>query len=301
MQESVFRDEPGRPADPEWLLDRILGELAARRRVDLRAYRREVLKERLAQHLSGPDRIEPEEYLQLLKTDPDECDRLIEALMVRVSRFFRNPIVWEILESWVVPEIIRAKKESGGQEIRIWSAGCASGEEAYSAAITVHRALRFEEREFRVHIFGTDISSSALAGAVRGRYRREDLNRTRLGIIDRYFIRAGSEYLIRPEIREMVCFSREDLTSGPGQAPRESIFGSFDLVLCRNVLIYFNPALQRRVARGILDSLAPRGWLVLGDSENPDEEAARRLDRAQWRANIHRLRGPKPWPVNQRT
>lgn len=247
-------------------LDRVLTELSHARAIDLSGYRRSMLERRLEARLTLLNISEPAAYLERLRAEPAELDALIEAVSINVTTFFRNPVFWEILGQSVVPSIVEHKQATRSREIRIWSAGCASGEEAYSLAILVHEVLGDELEEWKTHIFATDLSEQALKTAARGIYPRERLESTRLGILERYLTANNGAYEVHPFVRRMVWFSRDDLTS-TRMAPVASIYGSFDLVLCRNVLIYFARPLQRRVLDKLTRSIAAGGYLALGESE----------------------------------
>ncbi len=249
-------------------LDAVLAELRESRGVDLGGYRRSMLQRRLAARMAQTRCDDPAAYLARLRADPAEGDGLIDAIAINVSSFFRNPIVWEILAQTVLPEILQRKRQAGNNEIRVWSAGCAAGEEAFSAAILIHRALKDELADWRPYFFATDLDTNALNAAAEGVYPRERFENTKLGVLDDYFTACNGGYRIRPEIREMVWFSQDDLTSPHRFAPKESIFGDFDLVLCRNVLIYFSLELQQRVLDKLTKSLDNGSYLVLGESES---------------------------------
>ncbi|HLD47674.1 MAG TPA: CheR family methyltransferase, partial [Desulfobaccales bacterium] len=163
------------------------------------------------------------------------------------------------------------------RQIRVWSAGCATGEEAYSVAILLAQALEVEDSPCLPYICATDISSQALATAQTGRYHRESLETTNLGVLDRSFRPTAEGFEVIPEIRCMVHFSRDDLTSRQSLAPADSVFGSFDLVLCRNVLIYFSLDLQRLVLDKLYRALNPGGALVIGIFESLPREMESRL------------------------
>jgi chemotaxis protein methyltransferase CheR len=213
---------------------------------------------------------DPGEYLQRLRSDSLECDRLIEAILIKVSSFFRDPLVFELLAHRVLPLIIERHRREHTRYIRVWSAGCSSGEEAYSVAILLAQALEDEDFPWHPHICicATDISLQAQATAQSGRYRRESLETTLLGILERFFRPTADGFEVIPEIRRMVQFSRDDLTSRNKSAPADSAFGSFDLALCRNVLIYFSLDLQKRVQDKLYRALNPGGYLVLGLAES---------------------------------
>lgn len=258
-------------------LEAVLEELRRVRGLDLSDYRRATLERRLAARMANLRLKDPGEYLQRLRSDPSECDRLIETIVIKVSSFFRAPLVFELLAHRVLPLIMERHRREHTRQIRVWSAGCATGEEAYSGAILLAQALEDEDFPWLPYICATDISPEALAAAQTGSYRRESLETTLLGILDRFFRPTADGFEVIPEIRRMVHFSRHDLTSRHSFAPADSVFGSFDLVLCRNVLIYFSLDLQKRVQDKLYGALTPGGYLVLGMSESLSPEMESRL------------------------
>jgi len=258
-------------------LEAVLEELRRVRGLDLSDYRRSTLERRLAARMARLRLKDPGEYLQRLRSDPSECDQLIETIVIKVSSFFRDPLVFEILAHRVLPLIMERHRREHTRQIRVWSAGCAAGEEAYSVAILLAQALEDEDFLWLPYICATDISAEALAAAQTGSYRRESLDTTQLGILERFFRPTADGFEVIPEIRSMVHFSRHDLTSGQTPAPADSVFGSFDLVLCRNVLIYFSLDGQKRVQDKLYGALNPGGYLVLGMAESLPPETASRL------------------------
>jgi chemotaxis methyl-accepting protein methylase len=248
-------------------LEQILDHLRRTSGVDLGGYRVGPLRKRLAARMEQVGVTEADAYLALVRSDPGECEQLLGALAVNVTSFFRDPIVFEILAQRVVRGMVeRASRRKTG-EIRVWCAGCATGEEAYSVAILIHRALTNEPGRWQPLVFGTDINEESLTVARRGIYSRERLESTQLGIVDRYFAARGDQYEVLPDLREIVRFSRDDLTASDRLCPAESIFGAFDLVLCRNLLIYFSPDLQQAVLDKLCHCIRPGGTLVLGSAE----------------------------------
>ncbi len=245
-----------------------LGEILAEVRTlsghDLTSYRHSLLERRLSIRMAETGFADASSYLSFLRGNPGEAESLAQAVTIQVSRFFRNSPVYEVLEHTVLAEILARKSRF---EIRVWSAGCGTGEEAYSVAILLHRLCQRAKAECNAIIFATDVHSGVLQHAALGRYPRERLLETKLGIIDEYFRPSDGFYEVLPSIRKMVHFARLDLTSPEVLAPAESIFGGFDLVLCRNVLIYFEMPAQLRIHEKLYRALAPEGYLVLGDCE----------------------------------
>ncbi len=257
-------------------LDVVLGELTRLRGVDLTGYRRSFLERRLAARLKALGASE-ESYLDRLIHDCNECTALIDSVGINVSSFFRDPIVYELLTQSVLPSIVERKRREESREIRAWSAGCACGEEAFSLAILLHEFFGEETKEWNCLIFGTDIDSKAIESAKTAEYEQASLEHTKLGIIDRYFKLRGGSYCLRSDVRKMVRFSYDDVVSTDRFAPAESVFGGFDLVLCRNVLIYFGPELQDKVISKLHKSLAQGGYLILGATESVSNAFVSRL------------------------
>ncbi|MCL5421375.1 MAG: protein-glutamate O-methyltransferase CheR, partial [Nitrospirae bacterium] len=188
---------------------------------------------------------------------------LVDALTIKVSCFFRNPLVFELLREVVLPELI----EKGRNDIlRIWCAGCARGEEAYSAAILVREIVTKEALPAKVFIIGTDIDRAALENAKKAAYKADSVLEIKKCYLDRYFDVKDGFYHLKEEITSLVTFAYHDVTTLT--TTKEGIFSDYHLILCRNVLIYFNRELSERVLRGFSGFLLRNGYLVLGEAES---------------------------------
>ena len=180
-----------------------------------------------------------------------------------VSRFFRNPLMFEVLENCILPELF-SKKNS----IRIWSAGCSSGEEPYSIAILCDRLLSQEQyKGLSVEIFATDYKAEVIEKARQGIYDKSKFEEVKLEILEKYFTAKKNQYVISPTIRERVNFSLHDLISASTPYPSESIFGGFDCILCRNTLIYYDSDVQKRVIGSLINGISKGGFMILGNAE----------------------------------
>jgi chemotaxis methyl-accepting protein methylase len=199
------------------------------------------------------------DYARLLDHDRDEYHRLVDALTVHVSRFFRDPEVWAGLEHGVLPELCRGRSSP----LRVWSAGCAAGEEPFSASILLQQLAPPAGYE----ILGSDISEGALRAAALAEYSSFALTDASPGVCEHWFT-SGPPFGLRPEARRHVRFVRADLLSDPPPAEQ-------DLVLCRNVLIYLEAAQQEQLLHRLHQSLGPGGFLVLGKVEMPAGATAR--------------------------
>jgi chemotaxis methyl-accepting protein methylase len=200
------------------------------------------------------------EYAGVLDTDPVEYDRLVEALTINVSKFFRNPETFASIAAKVIPELWVSKSPL----IKIWSAGCATGEEPYSLAVLCREhalAAKDPERLRTVRIVGSDIDRGALDDAARGRYTDAAFGDTPPAVVERYFPLDHGLHSVAPEIRSLVHFEQRDLLEGNGPG------GRMHLIVCRNVSIYFTRDSQQLLFERFHDLLLPGGFLVLGKVE----------------------------------
>lgn len=226
-----------------------------------------MLERRINKRLLETDTGSFNEYYNYLVNNQVEEDELIDALTINVSKFFRNPFVFEFISEKLVPRLIFGKLKKKEKYLRIWSAGCASGEEPYSLAIIFNEFLEKENLELDLRIFATDIDKKSLKSAKEGVYNFESIKEVKYGLLSKYFIQENSSFKIVSKIKNMVNFSFYDLLEKKSYAPPESIFGNFDLVFCRNVLIYFNLEYQEKIFEKLHHSLAPNGYLILGEAE----------------------------------
>ncbi|AKB26710.1 Chemotaxis protein methyltransferase CheR [Methanosarcina sp. MTP4] len=200
------------------------------------------------------------EYLKILKKDQDEYRNLIEALTVNVSEFFRNPETYTVIEKEVLPTLIKSKSKSLVKAIRIWSAGCAAGEEAYSLAILLHMLLEKDFGKYRISIMGTDIDSSSLEKARKGVYSENSLKNVDEKTRERYFIKKDEMYQVTDQLKNITHFKQHDLISG-------SKLSHFDMIICRNVMIYFNKEIQEQLHLEFYKSLSQGGFFIIGKAE----------------------------------
>ncbi|MBU2493056.1 MAG: PAS domain-containing protein [Bacteroidetes bacterium] len=195
-------------------------------------------------------------YIRLLQENPDEIENLFKELLIGVTNFFRDPESFEKLKK-VLTELVKNKPDNG--QIRIWVPGCSTGEEAYSIAIILRECIEETKKYFNVQIFATDIDSNSIEKARIGTFSgiESDVSKERL---KRYFISEGNQFHIRKEIREMLVFAPQSIIKDPP-------FTKLDLISCRNLLIYLNAELQKKIIPLFHYSLLPNGKLFLGSSE----------------------------------
>ncbi|HTR77585.1 MAG TPA: protein-glutamate O-methyltransferase CheR [Gemmatimonadaceae bacterium] len=253
-------------------------KIARERGFGCASYKDKCVRRRIAVRMRARGLESYRAYANLLDDDAGEYDRLIDTLTINVTKFFRNWDVWEVLAAIVVPNLWRRAVPS----IRVWSAGCSSGEEAYSIAILFHRyatAVQMLDQIGRVHIVGTDIDRSSLDAATRARYEVGAFADTPQDLRGQYFEPAAPLSPAR-SIRALVRFDRRDLLS-------EAAPASQHLILCRNVLIYFDRETQERLFDKFCDALAPDGVLVLGKVETLLGQARNRFAPIDVRARIY--------------
>jgi len=195
-------------------------------------------------------------YIRLLQENPAEIKILFDELLIGVTNFFREPESFEKLKKYLL-DIVNSKPENG--QIRIWVPGCSTGEEAYSIAIVLRECMDEARKNLNVQIFATDIDSNAIEEARIGSFSGigSDVSKKRL---NRFFTSENNQYFIRKEIREMLVFAAQSVIKDPP-------FTKLDLISCRNLLIYFNSELQKKVIPIFHYSLLPKGILFLGSSE----------------------------------
>jgi chemotaxis methyl-accepting protein methylase len=246
----------------------------------LEAYKDKCVRRRIAVRMRACGVHTYAEYQALLDQSPAEYERLRDALTINVTRFYRNAETWNLLRREVLPRLCAP----GAGEIRIWSAGCASGEEAYTLAILAAEQLegagRSELRRLTVH--ATDVDRQSLERAKAGRYRPETLVEMPKELIRRYLDPVPPELQVVPRVRARVPVQTLDLSAG------RPLRRDYHLIACRNVLIYFDRPMQERLFQLFTDCLVPGGYLVLGKVESLVGPVRERLQLVDARERIYR-------------
>ena len=269
----------------------ILHHLNKQRGFDFSGYRISMLERRVQKRVFATHSENLDDYLSYLKQNPDELDNLIDVFTINVSRFFRNSFSFEYLNKMILSELILSKSKENNNSLRVWSAGCSFGEEPYSMAIILKEFLEKEESSIKPIIFATDIDKKALKRASVGTYSFESIKEVKYGILNTYFNQVDEKFILAPKIKQMVQFSFYDLLDQNSLAPPDSIFGSFDIVLCRNVLIYFEPEYQKIIFNKLYKSLNKNGYLILGKAEVPIDEFKHKFKRENKCSKIYRKIG----------
>ena len=229
------------------------------------ACRRDSLSYSLGERLTACGVPTVDAYLDLLGRPGSgaELQALLNEVTIQETHFFRNPPQFRALRQHVLPQLVRRAAASGTKRLRVWSAGCSTGEEPYSVAMLLRELLPLSEG-WDVRVVATDVSTRALEVAGRGRYGQRALLAADPDDVARWFVREGDDHVVRPEVRSLVEFRHHNLVTEPVPFPRDE---PIDLLLCRNVTIYFSRDTTRRLMRQFHESLADGGYLFLGHSE----------------------------------
>jgi two-component system, chemotaxis family, CheB/CheR fusion protein len=260
IAETVVSTEAARATDNE--IDALLPDLSAillrRTGHDFSGYKGGTLRRRIRRRMNALSIPTCAEYIRKLDESDEESTQLLKQLLVGVTRFFRDPEIFDALGSQMIPAILDANGPD--VPVRVWVPGCASGEEAYSLAVLIDEQQLLREPQRTVQIFATDIDSEAVRVARAGRFSQEAMGGVSEARRARYFTKQGDLYTVSKRLREMCIFSTQDLVRDPP-------FSSLDLISCRNVLIYLQPDLQAKLLPMFHYALRRTGYLFLGPSE----------------------------------
>ena len=250
--------QPGGPEEVDSTLEDLLVFIRDARGFDFTGYKRSSLARRIRKRTHEVGAADYVDYRDLLESSAEEFGHLFNTILINVTGFFRDAETWTYLQREVMPELLALAEAA--REIRVWSAGCATGEEAYSLAIAFAEALGVDETAKRVKIYGTDVDNDALRDARMGVYTPKNLDSMPPELRDKYFEQTGSQFAFRPDLRRRVIFGRHDIT-------RDAPISRLDLLLCRNTLMYFNVETQAQVIDRFHFALREGGYLFLGKAE----------------------------------
>ncbi|MFG1792145.1 CheR family methyltransferase [Nocardia sp. NPDC049149] len=257
--------EPGEAFDtvdrdvvPDPALEDLLLFIRDSRGFDFTGYKRSSLTRRIRKRMQEARVADYLDYRDLLESNAEEFRHLFNTILINVTSFFRDPDAWQYLQREVLPELIA--NTAPDSDIRVWSAGCSSGEETYSLAIAFAEVLGIDECVRRVKLYGTDLDEEALREARSGVYPAKALDQLSVELRDRYFEPAGDKFVFRSDLRRRVIFGRHDIT-------RDAPISRLDLLVCRNTLMYFNAEAQSHILDRYRFALRDGGFLFLGKAE----------------------------------
>jgi two-component system, chemotaxis family, CheB/CheR fusion protein len=248
--------QPAPDSDPQ--LEALLTHIKHNRGFDFTGYKRASLMRRIQKRMQGAEIDNYTDYIDYLEVHPDEFAQLFDTILINVTSFFRDTSAWDYVAKEIIPQILSHKKNA--DPIRVWSAGCASGEEPYTIAILLAEALGIERFRERVKIYASDVDEDALSRARQATYSKRDVAEIPADLLEKYFDHKDTHYAFNKELRRSVIFGRHDLIQ---DAPISRI----DLLTCRNALMYFNSEAQARILGRFHFALNENGFMLLGKAE----------------------------------
>ena len=226
---------------------------------DFHCYKHGTLERRIRRRMGLRRLDQYDDYARLLRTDRDEAAAMRKDLLIGVTEFFRQPDAWRVLEDKVVAELVAAAKPQS--TLRMWVPACAVGKEAYSLAILMAEAIERSDKKLALQLFATDADATAVDVARAGQYAEDDMKGISQARLRRFFLRKNGRYEVVKQLRELIVFAPQDLTSDPP-------FSKLDLISCRNLLIYLDPSVQKKIIQLFHFALREGGCLFLGSAEN---------------------------------
>ncbi len=252
------REERTEPEDVDEEFEALLVYIKGSRGFDFSGYKRTGLMRRVNKQMESVGVGSYSDYVDYLEVHPDEFERLFDTILINVTSFFRDTGSWDYLREEVVPRLLAAKRS--GEPIRLWSAGCATGQEPYSLAMMMAEALGPERFRQQIKIYATDVDNQALAQARAGAYSAREMQSVPDALRDKYFEREDDTYIFQRDMRRALIFGRHDLMQ---DAPISRI----DLLVCRNTIMYFNAEAQRRIVNRFHFAVSDNSFLFLGKAE----------------------------------
>lgn len=248
-------------------LDRIIDVMNRTHDRDLSPYDAVFLVKSLDNRLSAVGISSLPDYCDYLAGNAAEAAALVDSLHISYSEFFRTPLTFDLLEQLILPGLFAEKEKNCQRELRIWSAACAAGQEAYSIAILLDEVISERKNQAGFRLFATDHSVVELESARQGIYDSAAVRNVRLKHIQKYFEVHQESYKVSQRLKDQVDFSIYNLLDQNSGSPAASIYGDFDLVLCGNLLFYYRADIRQMILDKMHRSLTPGGYLVTGEAE----------------------------------
>jgi len=240
--------------------------------IDFSNYQYNYLKKQITKRIVDTGAENLEKYKDLFSTNKDEHFRLFNYFSNTTSHFFRNPLIFELLYKHLIPMLIFPINQEEPKSLRIWSAGCANGEEPYSMAIILNEIEKKQKLNSKHQIIATDINLTSIEKAQNAIYQSDSIRNVKYSYLQNYFVEEYKQFYLKEEIKQKVDFQFSDLIKSNNSNFPE---GMFDIILCRNVLIYLTGSTQLTIFNKLYNSLKKGGYLVLGISEQPPASLAK--------------------------
>lgn len=247
-------------ADPD--LRHLIRKVHDKTGIDLGQYKDNYITRRLSTRMKALGATTYRNYTTMLDTSPGEYDKVVDAFTINVSEFFRDKEVYKVIREKVIPDIVAEKNRTNRRTLRVWSAGCACGEEVHSISMILNEVLGNDYDRFTVRLYATDIDAACMNRAKEGIYDPASLRNVDKKFIDKYTEPVPNGKLaVTDKVKRNVTFKHFDLING-------GLFGSyFDLILCRNVMIYFSDDQKKKLLMQFYNCLSAGGYMVIGKTE----------------------------------
>lgn len=235
--------------------------------IDISKYDDDFIEKSIIRRTQHNNCTSEKEYLSFFIENKMEGALFLDSLFISYSEFFRNSLTFAVLENLILPGILLKNSTNKKKEIRIWSAACAAGQEAYSLAMLLNEHKSAEGRMINFRIFATDYSEAQVTQAQQGQFQSVALNNLSLKRVTQWFKKRGESYTVKPELKERIDFSVFDLSCEDHSCPPNSIYGDFDIVLCANLLFYYNAEFRKKIMDKARHCLAKGGYVITGETE----------------------------------
>jgi len=235
--------------------------------IDISKYDDDFIEKSIIRRIKHNNCTTENDYLSFFSENKMEGVLFLDSLFISYSEFFRNSLTFAVLENIVLPGILLKNSNNKKKEIRIWSAACAAGQEAYSMAMLLNEHKSAEGRLINFRIFATDYSEAQVTQAQQGQFQSVALNNLNLKRVTQWFKKRGESYIVKPELKERIDFSVFDLSCEDHSCPPNSIYGDFDIMLCANLLFYYNAEFRKKIMDKASHCLAKGGYVITGETE----------------------------------
>jgi len=249
-------------------MNKIITELILQTQgIDLSKYEDAFLNKSVRKRMSDTFCESETAYSKYIEQSYIESEIFANSLQISYTEFFRNSLTFSVLEKIIIPSLVLKRANSNRNEIRIWSAACAGGQETYSLAMLLNEFSNRHSEKINFRIFATDQSETQIQEAQLGEYPESALNCINMERANQWFTKKGDTYCVKPELKSNIDFSVFDLFSEKFSCPPTSIFGDFDLIVCANLLFYYKPEYQKKIINKARKCLSTIGYLITGETE----------------------------------
>lgn len=235
--------------------------------IDISKYDDDFIGKSILRRIQHNNYANEKDYISFFRESNIEAGLFLDSLFINYSEFFRNSLTFAVLENLILPGILLKNSNNKRKEIRIWSAACAAGQEAYTLAMLLTEQKGSKDKMINFRIFATDYSETQVIQAQQGQFQPVALNNLNLKRVTQWFKKHDENYIVKPELKERIDFSVFDLSCENHSCPPNSIYGDFDIVLCANLLFYYNAEYRKKIMDKARHCLSKGGYVITGETE----------------------------------